>query len=495
MSEEKSEAIDLGSFDFTPAWARKSAGVSVDHGRSGGGRGGDEGKDRRPGGGKPSGDRRRFGDGKPSQRPFGDHGRPPREFRAPERPLDVDVKVLPEPKALGAIMRRIQQDIHAYKLKELAYFFLDNPSSMLLKIAPRIHEGESGGERQKFHQCRACGFAAIDEGDVAAHILSAHLGDYYETREVACEPPSGNFNCVARCGLSGDLLGPPNIHEFNSVVREMLRTKYPNMTEEQYRSHIEMVRDPEVVEAWRKSKTSRALVFAKGADENAQGMTREQAEGDFKRTILASLIDSPKNLSIVADVALKSPYKPLSLAVRNALEAEMRNPYGICFALRGAFHHRKFKFFRVNDARGPEFVTNIEYKEFDATHAIPELAGAAKFLAEHPCLDKSEFPDDGDFEKHLKWLVSTGHAIAFTNGVYSMVEKFPKYGPQWKKRRPKNEAPVAQEVPEQPQPAAPEQPQPEALEQPQPEAIEQPQPEAAEQQEKQNTDETPAQLA
>ena len=471
MSEEKSDAIDLGSFDFTPAWARKSAGVSVDHGQSGGGRGGDDGRDRRPGGGKPSGDRRRFGDGRPSQRPFGDRGRPQREFRAPERPLDVDVKVLPEPKALGAIMRRIQQDVHAYKLKELAYFFLDNPSSMLLKIAPRIHDGEPAGERIRFHQCRACGFVALNENDVVEHAVSAHLGDYYEAREIACEPPSGNFSCVAKCGLSGELLGPPNIHEFNSVVREMIRTKYPNMTEEQYRSHIEMVRDPESVEAWRKSKTSRTMFFAKGADENAAGMTREQAEGEFKRTILASLLDSQKNISISADIALKSPVKPLLLAVRNALEAEMRNPYGICFALRGAFRHRKFKFFRANDARGPEFVTNVEYREFDSAHAIPELAEAAKFLEEHPCLDKSEFPAEGDFEKHLNWLVTTGHAVAFTNGVYSKVEKFPKYGPQWKKRAKAKTAepepaPAASEpAPVEPEPAPAEQ-KPEVPEEP-----------------------------
>ena len=107
----------------------------------------------------------------------------------------------------------------------------------------------------------------------------------------------------------------------------------------------------------------------------------------------------------------------------------------MCFALRGAFHHRKMHFFRTNDARGQEFVSNVEYKEFDAEHAIPELAAAAKFVAEHPCCDKSEFPSDvADFEKHLQWLVTTGHVVAFTNGVFSPVEKFPKYGPQWKKR-------------------------------------------------------------
>ena len=458
MSEESS-IIDLGSIDFTPEWARKSAGVSVGKVRpssadAGRGRGPEKGPrpfaDRKQFGG----DRKRFGDRKQfggDRKQFGGDRRQSgdrRQFVPRERPLDAEVKLLPETKALGAIIRRIQQDIHAYKLKDLAYFFLDNPSSVLLKITPRAAQGEAPAV---FHQCKACGFASLSEADVVAHVLGAHLGDYYDAREIDCEPPKGNFSCVARCGLSGELLGPPNVHEFNSVVREMMRTRYPDMSEEQYRSHIEMVRDAEVIETWRKGATKRTLFFAKGAPEDAQGLTREQAEGEFKRTILSSLLDTPKNLMITADVALKSPVRPLQWAARDALEAERRSPYAMCYALRGAFHHRKMKFFRANDARGQEFVTNVEYREFDAEHAIPELAAAAKFVAEHPCCDRSEFPKEGDFEKHLSWLVTTGHVVAFTNGVYSMVEKFPKYGPQWKKRKtaePKAEKPVEPEKPE-----------------------------------------------
>ena len=143
---------------------------------------------------------------------------------------------------------------------------------------------------------------------------------------------------------------------------------------------------------------------------------------------------------MTAEAAIKSPDPSLARAAAAALEAERRAPYGMCLALRGAFRHRGLKFFRANDARGQEFVTNVIYKEFDVEHAIPELASAAKFLAAHPCLDKSEFPAEPDFEKHLQWLVSTGHAVAFTNGVFSLAEKFPKYGPQWKKREKKEAA-------------------------------------------------------
>ena len=482
MAEEadKLDLSSLGSFDFTPDWAKRDAKVSVGKIRPQA----DErkGERRREGTAGNDGERRREGTaGNYSYAPCpqgaasggskerrregtaGNYGERRREgaagnfrgrkpFAERPKPLDCEVKILPETKALGTIIRKLQGDFHAYKLKDLAYFFLDNPQSVLLKVTlgasasaqnPAAPKPQTEGRGPAaFFQCKACGFASTDKNEVIDHILNSHIGEYFDSKEIDCEPPSGNFNCVAKCGLSGVLLGPPNIHEFNSVVKEMIRTRYPDMSEAQYRAHIEMVRDAESIEAWRQSATKKTVFFAKGEaeKEGAQQYTREQAEGEFKRNFLDSLVDNPKNLMITADVALKSPVRPLVWAVRDALEAERRAPYAMCFALRGAFHHRKLNFFRVNDGRGQEFVTSATYKEFDAEHAIPELAKVAKFLAEHPCSSKAEIAPDAESEKHLAWLVSTGHAVAFTNGVYSPVEKFPKYGPQWRKA--KNESTV-----------------------------------------------------
>ncbi len=420
MSEEKTSSLDLsalGAFDFTPAWAKAESKVSVAKPRA----------SERPS--------RRF---EKAPRPSDERApreRAPRPFARRDRfaraetrvePLDCEIKVLPETKALGTIIRKLQSDTHAYKLKELAYFFLDNPASILLKITPTKDD--------RFFQCKACGFASTKEEDVLAHAVSAHLADYYEAKEIDCEMPKGNFTCVAKCGLSGVLLGPPNAHEFNATVREMLRTKFPQMTESEYRAHIEMVHDAEAIEAWRQGAV-RKTVFTPKGDAEAAPLSREQAEGEFRRLIAPSLIQTPKHLMMTAAEALKCPVASLVVAARNAIEAERRAPAAMCFALRGAFHNRKLNFFRANDMRGPEFVLAPELKVFDAEHAIAELAAASRFIAEHPCCDKSEFPKDvPDFEQHVKWLVETGHAIAFTNGVFSAVEKFPKYGPQWKKR-------------------------------------------------------------
>ena len=419
METNQETKLDFGALDFTPAWAKQNAGVTIGKVRPE--------RESREGERRNFGERKGFGgERKPFvKKPFGER----KAFARPERvlPLDAEVKILPDSKALGGIIRKLQSDQRAYKLKDLAYFFLDNPASVLLRISPR--------SEKRFYQCKACGFAAFDEAAVIDHIVSAHLGDYFDTKEVEVEPPKGNFTSVVRCGLSGVLLGPPNLHEFNTVVKEMLRTRYPDMREEDYRARFETVREPEVIEEWRKGATKKTMYFAKGTagEEGASALDRAAAEGELKRNFLPSLLASTKTLLINADKALVAPDRSLVYAVRDALEAERRTPQAMCFALRGAFHHRKLNFFRTNDARGQEFVTSAELKEFDAVHAIDELKTIAAFIADHPCSYKQEIAKTPDEERALQWLVSTGHIVAFTNGVYSPVEKFPKYGPQWRK--------------------------------------------------------------
>ena len=350
----------------------------------------------------------------------------PRFERLP--PFTADIKVLPDTKALGTIIKKLQRDNHAYKLKDLAYFFLDNPSSVLLKVVPKCDI--------VFYQCKVCGFASPSKDEVLDHLVSIHLEDYFEFSEVEVDPPKGNFSCVAKCGLSGILIGPPNIHDYNSNIREIIRTRYPDMSEQEYRQHIVMLRDEESVEAWRKGACKKTLYRLKGAAEDEPyDLTREQAEGRFKINYLPSLINAPKNLMITAEKAMVSPFRPLAIAAHKALHDERLSPRAMCFALHGAFHYRKMHFFRVNDSRGQEFVTSVEYKSLDVEHAIPELKKIALFIAENPCSFKNEIVKESDDEKQLQWLVSTGHVIAFTNGAFSAVEKFPKYGPSWRKEK------------------------------------------------------------
>ncbi|MGN0846973.1 MAG: hypothetical protein ACI4RA_06270 [Kiritimatiellia bacterium] len=499
-TERNADALDLsalGSFDFTPAWAKgkpddkakfaqfepreerrddRAARPSFSHPRP------DRRDDRgpRPSFGKPRSDRRddrgpRLSSGRPF--PGRRDDRPPREF---VKPLDVEVRILPGQKQLGEFIRRIQGAPYmAYPLKQLAYFFLDHLEACVLRIAPK----KDAAEPIVFHQCKACGFVAFSEEELMSHVLAAHLGDYYTCEEVECEAPKGAFTCVAKCGLSGELLGPPNLHGYDARVREMVRTRFPNMSEAAYRARIEMVRDADAVEAWRQTATKKTIFRRKGeqpaaAAEGAEGevapaIEREAAELEFRRTIAPSLMTSPKTVDMPADMALKSSNRGFVFACRDALAKEKRFPASLFYALRGAFHHRKLQFFRANDPRGPEFVTSVKPSPLDVAHAIPELAELVKYVEANPdlapgavvaALSAGDAAKAQNAKAHIMWLLEKGHLVCYANGGLVPPADHPRWRPAPRKpvaEKKSPEPPVAVEPPPATAPSvapAPEQP-------------------------------------
>ena len=541
MAEEHTEkdagALDLsalGSFDFTPAWAKGKPDDAAkfarfeareetsargerprfgqggprrdDRGPRGGfggprrddrgsrdGFGGPRREDRGPrdGFGGPRRDDRGGRDGfggprRDDRGPRGGFGGPRREDRPPRafvKPLDVDVRILPGQKQLGDFIRRIQgAPFMAYPLKQLAYFFLEHPEACVLRVAPK----KGAAEPVVFHQCKACGAVAFSDEELMAHVVAAHLGDYYACEEVACEAPKGAFTCVAKCGLSGELLGPPNLHGYDARVREMVRTRFPEMGEEAYRARIEMVRDAEAVEAWRASATKKTVYRRKEAQPQAaapapdggEGETaapaveREAAELEFRRTIAPSLLSSPKTVDLAADLALKSSNRAFVFACRDALAKEKRFPASLFYALRGAFHHRRLQFFRANDPRGPEFVIAVKPAPLDLAHAIPDLAELVTYVEAHPdqapgavvaALAAGDAAKGQNVKAHIMWLLEKGHLVCYANGGGLVPPaEHPRWRPQPRKQPPTPPAPPPPKAEEAKPESAPEAPAPEA---------------------------------
>ncbi|MBR4652720.1 MAG: hypothetical protein IKO72_05105 [Kiritimatiellae bacterium] len=492
--DESLDLSSLGSFDFTPAWAKgrpddkarfarfESPRDDADARRSG-----NDVRKPHGGGRKPEFDGRgpRRDDRGPRRDDRGprrdDRGGDRRGERAPRpfvKPLDVDVRILPSQKELGPLIRQLQTKHTAYALKQLAYLFLDNPSACMLRLSPR----KDAAEEILFHQCKVCGFTVLSGEELVAHLLAEHLPDYYSSEEIECEPPKGTFTCVAKCGVTGEFLGPPNLHGYDARIREMLRTRCAGMSEADYRARIEMVRDPETIEQWRASATKKTVYKRKGEENDEHILAREAAEADFRRTVLPGLVSTATTVDLSADVALKSSCRPLVFACRDAISKERHYPASLLFALRGAFHHRKLKFFRANDPRGPEFVVAQDFSALDVEHAIPELAALVRFVEEHPCVTQAQTVAalaQGDearmaeIKKTLSWLIEKGHLVGYFNGVLAIPAAHPKYHPPAQRKitiKPDAAAPAEK-------PAAPaEEPAPVTVEEPAPEPVEEPAP-------------------
>jgi hypothetical protein len=348
----------------------------------------------------------------------------------------------------------------------------------------RIEATGQAGSDFMLYQCRVCGMPALSEDEVRDHLLRKHIEDFYDVEEVDGEPPAGSFPCVARCGLSGELLGPPNHHSFGLRVAEMLRHRYPQMTEEEYRGRVEMVRDPEVVEAWREAsrrkrlyrrKTNAAAAPAAGGGEAAAepaagtdaasdtGMApataaepaatpvpesaatpieQAAAELQFNREIVPQQIGGARQVVCPA-VSLKNlPNRRLAALLSGRFNEETQRHGTLFFAVHGAFRHRKLHFFRAGDARGPEFVMGVKPAPLDTTHMVARLRDILSFVTANPsctpqALSEALAPGGGEAAQaelatQIQWLVEKGHLVEFFNGMLSMPAEYPVFRPHGK---------------------------------------------------------------
>ena len=118
----------------------------------------------------------------------------------------------------------------------------------------------------------------------------------------------------------------------------------------------------------------------------------------------------------------------------------------MCFALRGAFHHRKLQFFRANDPRGPEFVIAVKPAPLDLAHAIPELAELVTYVEAHPdqapgavvaALAAGDAVKGQNVKAHIMWLLEKGHLVCYANGGGLVPPaEHPRWRPQPRKQPP-----------------------------------------------------------
>jgi len=184
----------------------------------------------------------------------------------------VRVSLTPDPQAIHLIGREVHQVARVYPLFDIA----------------RILLAERGRCRAVFeleadHPPLFCG--KLDESlfltrdEAIRHLWHSDLSQQLiEEETIEVDPPSGRFQAVARCGLSGAWLGPPNHHSYQTNLRRLHRERFSNMPFEVYASKVRTERSEEAVAAWLETMKQKVRWRIKGGDENAWIDDRAEAE-------------------------------------------------------------------------------------------------------------------------------------------------------------------------------------------------------------------------
>ncbi len=263
MSDQTPNPLEgLSEFSLGPAWARaKSDSPSGktheraereyqprrsegrDNNRGGGDdrRGGDRRDNRDSGGGG-----RGRGQGGGGNRRFdrNDRGRPERTFEEIAPAEGVNVSLFPEKNAIQLVCKEVHQVARVYPLFDIAQIVLAERSR--LRATFEINE-----KKPAFLRCKIEDAVFLTREEALRFMLQADWRHrFIEESSVEIDPPKGNFQSVAKCGISGEWLGPPNYHEYQTNIRRIHRERFAHMSFESYSAKVRTERSEEAVNEW-----------------------------------------------------------------------------------------------------------------------------------------------------------------------------------------------------------------------------------------------------
>ncbi|MES2982439.1 MAG: hypothetical protein V4727_09010 [Verrucomicrobiota bacterium] len=192
---------------------------------------GDRRDDRRQGGGN----RRDFDKGGPRHEPQ-------REEIVPAE--GVNVTLLPDKTAIQLVCKEIHHVARVYPLFDVAEIILAE------RARCRAHF-EISEKQPAFYRCKFEEAIFLTKEEALQYFLKADWrNQFIEESTIEIDPPKGSFQSVAKCGISGEWLGPPNYHAYQSEIRRIHRERFSHMPLESYMAKIRTERSEEAVNAW-----------------------------------------------------------------------------------------------------------------------------------------------------------------------------------------------------------------------------------------------------
>ena len=313
--------------------------------RDGAGGGGFGGGERRSGfGGAPRGGGSKFG-----ERQGGFRGGDRRDDRREERPAplaplpELNVAFIPEERGVEQLARQIKVTGRAYPLFKIALLILQKAERYSVLLTKK-----SGGAAQPLFACALDDSPWTNEDAAVAHVLKNHFATFYTAERTATEPPKGVYTFVAQCGLSGEVLGPPNHHDYQNQLRKLHAEKFSRMPFDMFKARVKIVKDEVVVKKWIEDQSFKTEYNCLNVPEPLKLATLEEVEKHFRATHKDSII-KPVETLIVAGLPSRSLRdNGLQRLIRQEWEQQKFFPLPIATKLSQQFAQYGLQFFKVN---------------------------------------------------------------------------------------------------------------------------------------------------
>jgi len=347
------------------------------------------------------------------------------------------VTLVPAAEAVHLVVREIHHVARVYSLFDVAQILLAgrNRYHLQFTLSDKVPPIFVSKKDQSLWLTKEEAVAHFWQSEAAA--------EYYESEETETDPPAGNFQVVARCGMSGEWLGPPNFHSYQSTLRRIHRERFPNIPFEVYTSRVRTERGEEAVNAWLDTMRKRVRWRPKGGDDSAWRFDRSEIERDFATRLFPEVFDEVRSVEIPGDVPAKNMSHGLLACVRIAGSHARKHPAilipAICRLLESehlSVFKREGKLF-TGPARPHPLTTDAVLAERPSVIVNWLEANPDKKLANlwAGVLPEGQTEPGTEWLADLFWLLTQGHVLLFADDTLVLPRR----------RAPQGGAPAAKE--------------------------------------------------
>jgi hypothetical protein len=204
------------------------------------------------------------------------------------------------------------------------------------------------GTLEKLFVCALDESPWTSEDAAVAHVLKNHFATFYQAERTATEPPKGVYTFVAQCGLSGEILGPPNHHDYQNQLRKLHAEKFSRMPFDQFKARVKIVKDEAVVKKWVEDQSFKTQYNCLNVPEPLTLATLEEVEKHFRATHKDSIIKPVETLTVAGLPSRSLRDNGLQRLIRQEWEQQKFFPLPIATKLSQQFAHYGLQFFKVN---------------------------------------------------------------------------------------------------------------------------------------------------
>src|SRR6266513_5917790 len=343
----------------------------------------------------------------------------------PSEPITppVTIRFLPYSPAVENVVAQIKSGSVAYSLFALARLFLEKPVGYEVYLTAKAES--------PLYQLGDNGAVSVDREFLERNAFRFAQRDFYQVDVVETDPVKGNFSNVARCRLSGTLLGPTNYHNYQPQLRSLYEQRFSRrMSFADYQRQIDVLSDAALIDRW-KEEARKVTTYKTLREKTPVTFSSPvEAERHFRSNYLPGLIHSMNEVTIGGASSRRLPDLTLNRVIEEAWARETRSPSNMIQELSSRFRQNGLQVFRHR--RGMLFVSPIRIRAFvhEQAGVSPSVNAILETLSGAPGINRKQLfekllgasamedtePSRLALASDLRWLINVGYVIEFNDG-------------------------------------------------------------------------------